>query len=129
MKLFKKYIYVGESIKDVDFPEGVSCCHRDPELVRCPVCKESSAQWLPYSPWKTIHGKWCRADFCDKHNLFSLDGTEFEMCEEERYERTEGTRKARDRMTTNWMFHAYLVGLGIDVMEAWDIVYGDKQYA
>ncbi len=128
MKLYRKHLFVADTVGEISLPEGVSCCHRDPDLVRCPVCNVSTAGFLPGAPWKTINGKWCRADFCLGHNVFSLDGTTFEMSEKERYYRVVTMPEGRERLEVNWMLHAFLVGAGVGDDEAWDIVYGDGLY-
>ncbi len=128
MELFLKHLFIGDTAGDISFPEGISCCHRDPEQVRCPVCGESTACYLPGVPWETINGKWCRADFCLGHNVFSLDGTEFEMTQAERDFRVITMPTAATKDHVRWMLHAYLVGAGVGVSEAWDMVDGYGLY-
>lgn len=128
MKLYRKHLFVGDTCQEISMPEGVSCCHRDPDLVRCPICNVSTAGYLPYPPWETINGKWCRADFCLGHNVFSLDGTEFEMTQKERDFRVITMPEAATKDHVRWMLHALLVGAGVDIDEAWRMVDGYGRY-
>ena len=127
--MIKSRTYYFANIKIcTEYSEDICGCGRDPLSWRCPLCNTPTGMYLGTDKWEASNGWLCEAVFCPLHSLQSLDATEYEMCKKERNFRFVVLRKAGESDRLRNLFHAHLVGLGLDTFEAWCVVDGYHQY-